>query len=186
MKKIIVLEGPSGVGKDTIIKELVRLYPETYIKMPSTTSRPMRPGESQGNPYFFITRKEFEKKIKTGDVFEFTLPARDGDYRGMSKQIINDLLATGKTQIKDCDWIGIEALRKEYGDIVLAIYVNVPKEEVARRIRERGGDEKDIQRRIADYDDYKKIRKWCEFSVDNIELGKCVADVHSIINGESV
>ena len=182
MKKIIVLEGPSGVGKDTIIKELVRQHPDKYIKMPSTTSRAIRLNESQGDPYFFITKQEFEQKIKNGDVFEYTKTLRDDAYKGMSKKIINDILASGKIQIKDCDWVGIEALRREYGDKVLAIYVHVPKDEVEKRIRARGGCEQDMQRRIADYDDYVKIRDWCDVVVENSDLNKCVSDVHRIIS----
>ena len=181
--KIIVIEGPSGAGKDTLIRELIALHPELYVKMPSITDRPMRKGEVQGNPYFHVTKQEFEDKIRTGEVFEHTIMARDGLYRGMSKQIIDDILATGKIQIKDCDWVGIEALRREYPNQVLAICLHVPKDEVAKRLRERGGDEQDIQNRLHDYDEYaEKIAKYCDIVIDNFNLSDCVRSVHSIIS----
>ena len=179
---IVVLEGPSGVGKDTVAAGLVAKWSENYIKMPSITSRPMRENESQGNPYFFVTTEEFERKIENGDVFEFTIMTRDNMYRGMSKKIIEDIAKTGKIQLKDCDWVGIEALKREYGkDRVLAVYLDVPRKEIARRIRERGGDKCDIKRRIKDYDAYKKIRDFCCVSVPNLCLDACVDQIHELV-----
>ena len=147
------------------------------------TTRAMRPGESQGKPYFHISTEEFEQKIKTGEVFEFTITVRDGEYRGMSKQIIDEIIKTGKIQFKDCDEIGIRALRREYPNQVIAIYLHVPKEEVARRIRERGGSEEDMANRLADYDEYSKIRELCDYTIENCDLGNCVEAVHKLVQG---
>ncbi|MCL2851339.1 MAG: AAA family ATPase [Firmicutes bacterium] len=183
---IVVLEGPSGVGKDTVARELNRRFPDIYVKMPSITDRAMREGENQGNPYFFVSTEEFKKKITTGDVFEYTIVARDNLHRGMSKQIIEGIAKTGRIQIKDCDWIGIEALKREYGTKnVIAIYLSVPKEEVARRIHERGGSVNDIQNRIADFENYAvKIQKYCDHSIENIILDSCVNEIHTLVQSK--
>ncbi|MCL2586705.1 MAG: AAA family ATPase [Firmicutes bacterium] len=180
--KIVVIEGPSGAGKDTLIRQLIELHPDTYVKMPSITDRPMRKDETQGNPYFHVTKEEFEAKIKSGEVFEYTVSSRDGRYRGMNKKIIDDILATDKIQIKDCDWVGIEALRRIYPGKVLAICLHVPKEEIAKRLLERGGDPKDIENRLNDYDEYaQKIAKYCDIIIDNIKLSDCARSIHNII-----
>ena len=182
---VVVIEGASGVGKDTIARELVNRY-GIYVKMPSITDRSMRPMESQGNPYFFVTTEEFKKKIETGDVFEYTVMSRDSLHRGMSKQIIEQLALTGKIQIKDCDWVGIQALKREYGESqVLAILLDVPSEEIARRISERGGEIADIESRIKDIEEYStKIRDFCDVVVENIDLDKCVAKVHQLVKSK--
>ncbi|MCL2846230.1 MAG: AAA family ATPase [Firmicutes bacterium] len=181
--KIVVIEGPSGAGKDTVIRELIRRYPNKYIKMISMTSREMRDGEAQGNPYIFVTRAQFEEKIKSGEVFEYTIMSRDDHYRGMSKQIIDKNIADGLISLKDCDWVGIDALKKTYGDAdVLAVYLHVEKEEIARRIAARGGSDEDMQRRLADYDQYSvQIRAACDIEVGNCEVGKCVDELHKVI-----
>jgi len=182
MKKIIVLEGPSGVGKDTVVTKLIERYPDTYIKMVSMTSRKMREGEREGVTYNFISRRSFESKIKSGEIFEYTIMARDGEYRGMSKSNIDRVMKTGKVQIKDCDWIGIEALRNNYPGQVYAIALCAPKEAVAERIRARGGCEKDMACRIRDYDEYRaKIEPVCDVVVCNDNLDECVDRVHELI-----
>lgn len=179
--KIVVLDGPSGVGKDTIVNMLITNYPDTYVKMPSTTTRAMRENESQGKPYFFVTEDEFKAKIASKDVFEYTITKRDGAYKGMSKGIIDEIAKTGKVQIKDCDEVGLNALRKEYGKVV-TIFLMIEKDEIEKRLRCRGGTDADIQNRLSDYDDYIDYKKEFEHIVPNTDASKCVADVHAIIS----
>ena len=69
---IIVIEGPSGVGKDAIVSGLKQKYAGMFEKVPSTTTRPMRENESQGNPYFFVDEPTFKELYNSGDIFEYT------------------------------------------------------------------------------------------------------------------
>ena len=89
-KSIVIIEGPSGVGKDTIINELIKRYPEKFGKPINATTRAMRENESQNNPYLFLSEEEFFKKRASGDIFEHTM--RHGTYRGMQKSSFDNII----------------------------------------------------------------------------------------------
>lgn len=178
-KIIVVIDGPSGVGKDAIISGVIQKHPHLFTKAPSTTDRPMRPSETQGNPYFFVTTEEFERGIESGDFFEHT--TRHGTYRGMSKHIFDNILKTGKIALKDCDHIGLNALRKEYPGQVVGIFINAPKNLIVERLLKRDKDDKSIETRIADYDEFIKTKKHFDHEVQNIDLEKAIDDVINII-----
>jgi len=181
MIKFAIIEGVSGAGKDTVIKELVKRHPKQFIKLPSLTSRKMRENETQGNPYYHVSRIEFENKIQTGEVFEHTIMTRDGEYRGMSSQIIDNLLSQNFILLKDCDHVGILALKKKYGEqSILSFFLDVPKSEVHKRLIARG--ETEIEKRLADFDLYKElILPYCDHIVSNIDLNKCVTTIALLI-----
>mgnify|MGYP002517819933 CR=1 FL=1 len=90
----IALDGPSGAGKDTIIKTLTEKYPDRFAKLVSVATRAMRPHESQGNPYHFVNNEEFDQMVASGDIFEHTV--RHGEKRGMSEKYINTILEQNK------------------------------------------------------------------------------------------
>ena len=109
-KCILIIEGPSGVGKDTIVNEIVKRYPDKFGKPINATTREMRENESQGNPYLFLTEEEFLKKRQSGEIFEHTI--RHGTYRGMQKSSFEGILNSERIAIRDCDRYGLEALKK--------------------------------------------------------------------------
>jgi len=185
MKNIIVLEGPSGVGKDTIMWELIESDP-TFQKIVSYTDRERRPNEIAGHHYHFIDTKTFEAKIKSGDIFEYT--TRHGTYRGMSKILIDKQLEAGKIVIKDCDPIGLNALKKAYPNKVVGIFITADRKVVKQRLENRGGTDIDV--RLKDYDQKIKDAVNYDFTVcNNGEIKKTVAEVRRIMeenNGASI
>ena len=174
-KVIIVFDGPSGVGKDTIISKLIERYPKLFIKAASTTTRPMRDGESQGNPYYFVSDDEFMLKVRSGEIFEHT--TRHGTYRGMSKQIFDDIIKSGKIPLKDCDYIGLNALRKAYPGKVVGIFLTAPKEMIIQRLLARDKNDETLIARIADYDSFVKTSVHFDYVIQNIDIEKTVQDV---------
>ena len=178
-KIIVVIDGPSGVGKDTIISGLIEKHPHIFKKAQSTTTRPMRPNESQGNPYFFVSKKEFEKGIKNGEFFEHT--TRHGTYRGMSKHLFDEILDEGKIPLKDCDHVGLNALRKEYPGKVIGIFVNAPKEVIIERLIGRDEGDETLNARIADYDTYVKNSEHFDHEVQNLDVEDAVKEVIGLI-----
>lgn len=177
-QRIIVIEGPSGVGKDTIIKTLTEKYPDRFAKLVSVATRAMRPDESQGNPYHFVNHEEFDKMLASGDIFEHTV--RHGEKRGMSEKYIKAILAENKIPLKDCDIVGVNALKSRFND-VKTIFITADKKSVEERLNKRGDTIPDIEQRLADYDEYIKNAKYYDHVVENIDLQKTIDKILEII-----
>ena len=177
--KIVIFGAPSGVGKSAITNALIEKYPQFYKRFPSVASRPMRHDESQGNPYIFVTNDEFEQKIKTGEVFEYT--QIHGDYRGMSEDVIKDFALDGKIIVNDVDYIGVEALRRKYGKNVISFFLYISKEEVEKRLQSRGDDLGYIKFRISNYEMEMETSKHYDHMIENRDKDVCVENAHKII-----
>jgi len=177
-QRIIVIEGPSGVGKDTIIKTLTEKYPDRFAKLVSVATRAMRPNESQGNPYYFVNNDEFDKMLASGDIFEHTV--RHGEKRGMSEKYIKAILAENKIPLKDCDIIGVNALKSRFGD-VKTIFITADKKTVEERLHKRGDKLEDIKKRLADYDLYMKNAEHYDYVLENVDLQKTIDKILEII-----
>ena len=137
---IFVILGKCAAGKDTIARELEGKHGINFVI--STTTRPMRDGESDGNPYHFITNEEFEDKISKNELIEYREYLRDGDkwYYGVENGSIDD----DKCYVAVLDIVGLREFRKKFGKRIAAVYIDVPEEERKRRCIERGDyDEKE-------------------------------------------
>jgi guanylate kinase len=165
---IIVIEGPSGVGKDTLVKSLMENYPNMFEKVPSMTTREMRENESQGNPYFFVSEERFKQLIADGTLFEYT--TRHNTYRGMNKDLFDEVLNRGKFPVKDCDKIGLDALRKIYGNKVFGVFITCPKKEIEARLIGRGESGESLATRLNNYDEYVKNEVYFDTTIENIDL----------------
>jgi len=178
--KIIIIEGPSGVGKDAIIAQLIAQHPNVFQKITSYTTRAMRVGEIDGIAYCFTDRQTFLSKLKSGDIFEHT--ERHGEYRGMSKALIDNIINNGKIALKDADIIGVNALKKVYPNKVLSIFVTAKREFIEQRLINRGDAQPDREKRLADYDNAHKFSHEYDFIVENNgTLDEAVAKVYSLI-----
>lgn len=176
---IIVIEGPSGVGKDTIVKQLVEKYPNTFEKTPSLTTREMRKDESQGKPYYFVDEKSFIESLEKGEIFEYTL--RHGQYRGMSKKYFDAVINRGLFPVKDCDKIGLDALRKVYPGKIFSIFLTCPKEQIEKRLIGRGTTGEDLRIRLENYDEYVKQAVYYDTTIENIDLEVATKQVYDEI-----
>ncbi|MCL2755538.1 MAG: hypothetical protein FWE45_00610 [Firmicutes bacterium] len=182
-RKIVVIGAVGGAGKNTVVKGLVEKYPDVYLKFPSVASREMRPNETQGDPYIFVSEKEFERMIKFGDVMEYT--TMHGSYRGMSGKIIDEYGKSGKVLLNDCDYIGVKTLKKKYKDCVTAIFLDVSKTELEKRMRERPGTTQEfIDFRLGNYDKEYQTIKYYDHVVPNDDLEKCLEQIHKIVTAK--
>lgn len=179
-KSIVIIEGPSGVGKDTIINELVKRYPKLFGKPINATTRSMRENESQNNPYLFLSEQEFLKMRKNGEIFEHTI--RHGTYRGMRKSSFDEIINSGRIAIRDCDINGLNAIKKLYGNRVISIFLTAPKEEIKKRFLSRNEPSESMTTRLKDYDEYIKFAKDFDYVIENINMEDTINEILKIIN----
>lgn len=179
-KTIVIIDGPSGVGKDTIISELITRYPDRFARPINATTRAMRENESQGNPYLFLSEEEFLKLRESGEIFEHTI--RHGTYRGMRKASFDSILNSGKIPVRDVDRFGLEAIKKVFGDICLSIFLIAPKDEIRKRMIERGEHEDSMIARLKDYDEFIANAKYYDYTIENIDKEETINKIMELIN----
>ena len=183
-KPIVIIDGPSGVGKDTIINILLERYPKRFGHAINATTRPMRKNESQGNPYLFISEEEFFRLRASGDIFEQTI--RHGTYRGMRKSSFDEIIKAGKIPLRDCDKNGLEALRKIYGNKILSIFLVCDKEVIKNRLISRNEPLDSMNSRLKDYDSYIKDAKFFDYTIKNTNVDDTVEKILKLIDNFSV
>lgn len=143
-----VLSGPSGCGKGTIVKELLRKYGDTFALSVSATTRAPRVGEEDGVHYYFITKEEFERRIEDQQILEYTQYC--GNYYGTPKKELYERTVSGINVILEIEVEGAMNVRRLCPEAVL-IYVLPPDAATLEaRLRGRGTNtEEDIANRLA-------------------------------------
>ena len=183
---LVILSGVSGAGKDTIKKELIKRM-NNVISLPSFTSRKSRADEEEGVQYHFITKQEFEEKIKNNEFYEYDL--HHENYYGTSRKLLNEKIASGKIIVKDIEVNGTENLIKLLKDEtkLVTIFLRVEKEELRRRLENRGDNltEDEINLRLGrlDYEE-DKIRLY-DYMIKNDDFEKTVQLIMTIIENEA-
>ena len=144
--KLIVLTGPSGVGKGTLLRAILEKYPELEISISATTRQP-RPGEVNGKDYYFVSRDKFEAMVAAGELLEWAEYA--GNYYGTPRTAVEEKIQLGKSVILEIELVGAREVNKTFPN-ALRIFVLPPSlAELEARIRGRGQDsENAIARRL--------------------------------------
>lgn len=180
--RLFIFSGPSGSGKDTILKELLLKSPTTMLSISSIT-RDMRPGEVEGEKYHFISRKEFEDLIKNDDLLEYNVFV--GNYYGTPKKPVIDALEQGKDVILEVDVNGAQNVLKKMPDAI-SIFVLPPSMAVLRkRLVGRATDDiAVIEKRLTEAVREISAAKTYDYIVVNDDLNIAVNDILSILNCE--
>lgn len=132
---LIVISGPSGVGKDTIARRLISRAPDSFYFVVTATTRAPRPGEVHGQDYFFVSNDEFAQMIEQNDLLEYAIVYND--YKGVPKQQIRDALASGKDVIMRVDVQGAAAIRKLVPNAIFIFLTAKSENDLIKRLRER-------------------------------------------------
>lgn len=181
---LIVLSGPSGSGKGTIIKSLLKQRDDTVLSVSVTTRQP-RPGEVDGVHYFFRTREEFERMIEDNALLEWA--EYNGNYYGTPEDAIREWLGQGKNVLLEIEVQGAEQVMNHRSDLV-SIFITIPSmEELERRLRDRGTETEDkIQGRMAVAQRELTRAFRYDYVVLNDEVDLAVQRIHTIIDAEKM
>lgn len=145
--KLVVISGPSGVGKDATIKRLQTLgYPFHFVV--TATDRPRRPGEVDGVDYFFVTSADFESMIERGELLEYAVVY--GKHKGIPKEQVRRALASGRDVVLRIDVQGAGTIRRLVPEAVLIFLIAESEEALIRRLQERKTESREqLETRIA-------------------------------------
>jgi len=177
----IVLSGPSGVGKGTICKELIEYFNGWFSV--SVTTRDKRDGEIDGKDYFFVTKEEFEQKIKDNDFLEYA--TYNNNYYGTLKSKINEKIDNNIDVFAEIEVKGARNIKNIYKDSVL-IYILPPSlKELEDRLRNRNTeDEETIKNRMNITKEELKQIDIYDYAIVNDDLEKAKEMVKHIIESE--
>ena len=147
--KVVIFSAPSGSGKTTIVKHLLKKEPLLGFSISACTRDKRGRDEINGKDYYFLSPEEFREKINQGAFIEWE-EVYEGNFYGTLKQEIDRIWEQGRHVIFDVDVKGGINLKKYFGDSALAIFVKVPSmEDLAQRLRDRGTEsEESLSRRI--------------------------------------
>ncbi|MBR6693763.1 MAG: guanylate kinase [Clostridia bacterium] len=180
--RLYIVSGPSGSGKDTILKEVFQKCPEIFFSI-SSISRPMRPGEVEGEKYHFISKDEFLKLIDDDMLLEYNQFC--GNYYGSPKQPVLDALNCGRDALLEVDVNGAAQVRKVMPEAV-SIFIMPPSyAELHRRLSGRGTETEEVigaRMKTA----LQEIGRACEYDyiVVNDVLSEAVDDLIGIIRSQ--
>jgi guanylate kinase len=144
--KLVVLAGPSGVGKGTVVRELVRQHPEVYLSVSATTRKP-RPDEKQNDHYIFLSDEEFKAEIVANNLLEYAQFA--GSWYGTPKNLVNEKIKNNQMVILEIDLQGARQVKNSMRDAFLVLLKPPSLEELQRRLITRGTeDEQELEHRL--------------------------------------
>ncbi len=178
----IVVSAPSGTGKTSVLREVLKMCPNLLFSV-SYTTRPRRPGEKDGKDYYFITEEAFKEKLDRGEFAEWE--ENYGYLYGTSSKTMKEFLQKGFDLVLDLDWRGAKNLKKNYPGGVFVFILPPSKGDWEKRLRGRGAESKEnIDKRLAKALDEIKEIVWYDYIVFNDHLETAVDTLRSIYVAE--
>ena len=179
MGKLIVISGASGVGKGTVVKAMMAQRQDLFFSV-SATTRPPRPGEVDGQDYYFVTRETFEAMIARGDMLEYDEHAKN--YYGTPKAQVEEKRKKGHVLL-DIEPNGARNVKNNYPEAVLVFIMPPSVEELERRLRGRNDTPEDqiaIRMERAKWE--MDQRSWYDRVVVNDNAERCAQEILKLID----
>ncbi|CAC9639939.1 guanylate kinase [bacterium endosymbiont of Bathymodiolus sp. 5 South] len=191
MSNLFIVAAPSGCGKTSLVKALIKKTKNLCVSV-SHTTRAARPGEVHGKNYFFVSKNEFNEINNNNDFIESACVF--DNYYGSAKQTLKDLLAQNQDVILEIDWQGARQVEKSFPDII-SIFIIPPSVEALReRLTDRGQDNSAIiERRMKEavsemqhYDEFDYLVVNDDFDIALNELSTIIHSQRLNINQQSI
>ena len=180
--KLMVVSGPSGVGKGTIVKTLIKRRSDV-VESVSCTTRAPREGETHGKEYFFLTKEEFLERLKKQDFLEYD--EHFGNYYGTPISFVEETLKT-KSVILEIDVVGALNVKKRLPEAVLVMIVPPSVEELKRRLEGRETETAEqIENRLSRLEYELSQKEKYDFVVVNDDLEQAISEVEAILDGSA-
>jgi len=178
----IAVSAPSGAGKTSICKRLMKMFPEVRYSV-SYTTRPPRQGEQSGREYVFISDEDFREKIKKGGFVEWA--ENYGHLYGTSRETMDAFLKQGYDLLFDVDPRGAKALKESYPDGIFVFVLPPSLEVLKKRLKGRGSEpEEALKKRLEKVRDEIKEIFWYDYVVFNERIDEAVDRLRSIYLAE--
>ena len=176
---LIVISGPSGVGKGTVVGMLLKRLKDAVLSVSCTTRAP-REGEKDGKSYFFISKATFLKMIDENGFLEYSNHFEN--YYGTPRFFVEQKLAEGKTVILEIDVDGAQHIREEFPDALLLMITPPSREELVRRLKLRGTEDEAVIAKRLERADYEMSRsQFYDYTIINDDLDKTVETIIKIV-----
>lgn len=181
--QIIVISAPSGAGKGTVIKELLKNDPQNRWLSVSATSREKRPNEQEGVNYYYITEEDFKNKIKNNYFLEYTNYA--GNYYGTPKEYIKEKINNGIDVILEIEIEGAMNIKKLIPEAIFIFIMPPSLKELVKRLKGRGteSNEKIMKRFHEAYKEINEVTKY-NYVVVNDTIENATNKIEAILKAE--
>lgn len=180
--KLIIITAPSGAGKTTIVKHLLKVRESLAFSI-SACTRTQRYGEVNGLDYYFLSTAEFKRKVAAGEFVEFE-EVYENQFYGTLKSEVERLTALGKNVIFDIDVRGAVNIKKYYGDRALTVFVAPPSPQILfERLRARKTeDEESLRKRIARATEELTYERKFDLTLVNNDLETALNEAETIVD----
>lgn len=180
---LLVVSGPSGVGKGTVISKLFEMDENLYFSVSATTRKP-RPGETDGVSYNFKTREQFEEEIDNGEMLEYAMYS--GNYYGTPKSAVERKLAQGKDVVLDIEINGARSVSRLMPEAVLVYILPPDMAELRRRLEGRNTEtEEMIKLRLETaYHELREAPEMYDFFVVNDVVESAASKIEYILEAK--
>ncbi|MBC1222800.1 guanylate kinase [Nostoc sp. UCD121] len=177
--RLIVLTGPSGVGKGTLMRSLLQRHPELYFSV-SATTRSARPGEIDGKNYYFVSLSKFEQLVAEGEFLEWAEFA--GNYYGTPREAVLNQIQSGKLVVLEIELEGARQIRASFPS-ALSIFILPPSfDELEKRIRSRAQDsEEAIARRLLRAQEEIQAADEFDIQIVNDDFETALNDIETVL-----
>ncbi len=180
--RLIVISGPSGVGKTSIVESMLETTPSVFSV--SATTRPPRPGEADGVDYHFVDKRTFEAKVESGEILEWA--EYGGNLYGTLRSAVQPILDAGQNVILDIENEGAKQIRESYPQALLIFVAPPDLETLADRLTGRGDTaQSDMALRLAiAAEQMAEAPSVYDHIVENDDLGRVVGEILGILGAE--